>query len=56
MTATYGCDSGITLGNLHDYSDADALIVGSSVKQGGIWSGVIDESQAGALARAFNKT
>ena len=48
--------SGITLANLHDYSDADALIVGSSVKRGGVWSGVLDESLAGALARAFNKT
>ena len=48
--------SGITLANLHDYSDADALIVGSSVKRGGIWSGVLDESLAGALARAFNKS
>jgi len=47
--------SGITLDNLPDYSDADALIVGSSVKHGGIWSGMIDESQTGALARAFNK-
>jgi predicted TIM-barrel enzyme len=48
--------SGITLDNLHDYSDADALIVGSSVKHGGVWSGAIDEALTGALARAFNKT
>jgi predicted TIM-barrel enzyme len=48
--------SGITPANLHDYCDADALIVGSSVKHGGIWSGAIDESQVSALARAFNKT
>jgi hypothetical protein len=48
--------SGITLGNLHDYIDADALIVGSSIKHGGVWSGEIDQSQASALARAFNKT
>jgi uncharacterized protein len=47
--------SGITLTNLHEYSDADALIVGSSVKHGGIWSGAIDEAQVAALARAFNK-
>jgi predicted TIM-barrel enzyme len=48
--------SGITPDNVHDYRDADALIVGSSVKHGGIWSEAIDESQTGALARAFNKT
>lgn len=48
--------SGITLGNLHDYGEADALIVGSSVKRGGLWSGVIDESQARSLACTFNTT
>ena len=46
--------SGITLANLRDYDDADALIVGSSVKQGGIWSGPIDERQVAAVASAFN--
>ena len=46
--------SGITPGNLRDYDAADALIVGSSVKQGGVWSGPIDQSQCSALARAFN--
>jgi predicted TIM-barrel enzyme len=45
--------SGITLKNLHHYGHADALIVGSSVKRGGVWSGPIDESQVAALARAF---
>jgi membrane complex biogenesis BtpA family protein len=48
--------SGVTVGNVHDYSGADALIVGSSIKQGGIWSGAIDDSRARALARAFNKS
>jgi predicted TIM-barrel enzyme len=48
--------SGITLANLREYSDADAAIVGLSVKHGGIQSGVIDASRAGALARAFDKT
>jgi uncharacterized protein len=47
--------SGITLDNLHRYRAADALIVGSSVKQGGVWSGALDRSQAAALAGAFNK-
>src|SRR5580765_6578275 len=45
--------SGVTLDNLHDYTDADALIVGSSIKHGGVWSGAMDESRARALARAF---
>jgi predicted TIM-barrel enzyme len=36
-----------------DYLDADALIVGSSIKHGGVWSGPIDESRASELARAF---
>jgi membrane complex biogenesis BtpA family protein len=47
--------SGITLANLHDYAHADALVVGSSVKQGGIWSGVLDQAQVAALASAFNQ-
>jgi uncharacterized protein len=46
--------SGITLDNVHDYREADALIVGSAIKQGGVWSGPIDQSQTSALARAFN--
>jgi membrane complex biogenesis BtpA family protein len=45
--------SGVTLGNVHDYKDADGLIVGSSIKHGGIWSGAIDASRARELARAF---
>ena len=44
--------SGVTLSNVHDYADADALIVGSSIKQTGVWSGPIDEERARALARA----
>jgi membrane complex biogenesis BtpA family protein len=47
--------SGVTLSNVHDYVDADALIVGSSIKAGGIWSGPIDQSRATALARAFGE-
>src|SRR5882724_10745794 len=31
--------SGVTRNNLEDYGDADALIVGSSIKHGGVWSG-----------------
>jgi membrane complex biogenesis BtpA family protein len=48
--------SGVTLGNVHDYKDADALIVGSSIKHGGIWSGAIDAARAGELARTFVRT
>ena len=42
--------------NLHDYIDADALIVGSSIKQGGVWSEPIDQVRARELARAFKKS
>jgi membrane complex biogenesis BtpA family protein len=45
--------SGVTVENVHDYAAADALIVGSSIKHGGVWSGPIDESRARALAQAF---
>src|SRR5262245_14684914 len=31
--------SGVTLDNLDDYGHADALIVGSWIKHGGVWSG-----------------
>jgi predicted TIM-barrel enzyme len=47
--------SGVTLENLRDYDQADALIVGSYVKQGGVWSGALDQSRTQALARAFNR-
>ena len=47
--------SGVSLSNVHAYRDADALLVGSSIKQGGVWSGRVDESQASALARAFRQ-
>jgi uncharacterized protein len=45
--------SGITTENLASYADADALIVGSSVKQGGIWSKPVDVNRARALVKAF---
>jgi uncharacterized protein len=47
--------SGVSSDNLGDYDAADALIVGSDVKRGGIWSGPLDEARARALARAFHK-
>jgi uncharacterized protein len=46
--------SGVTADNVRDYGAADALIVGSSIKQGGVWSGPIDESRVRELARAFH--
>jgi len=47
--------SGVALENLRDYAEADALIVGSSVKQQGVWSGPLDQSRTQALAHAFNE-
>ncbi len=45
--------SGITAENVHDYPDADAFIVGSSIKQGGLWSNPIDTGRARELVREF---
>jgi uncharacterized protein len=45
--------SGITTENLVHYADADAFIVGSSIKQDGIWSNPLDPDRARALVRAF---
>ena len=45
--------SGVTLDNLHHYAAADALIVGSWIKSGGLWSGPLEESRVRALAHAF---
>jgi len=47
--------SGITPENLADYAEADAFLVGSSVKRGGRWSGELDPGRLRALARAFRK-
>jgi membrane complex biogenesis BtpA family protein len=45
--------SGITPDNMASFADADALIVGSSVKQGGVWSNPLDEGCVRAVAEAF---
>ena len=45
--------SGVSLSNLADYAEADALIVGSSVKQHGLWSNPLDGARIAALVRAF---
>jgi hypothetical protein len=48
--------SGITPENIALYRDADALIVGSSVKSGGVWSGELDPTRVRAVADAFART
>lgn len=45
--------SGITSENLAHYTDADAFIVGSSIKQDGVWSNPIDPDRASALVNTF---
>jgi hypothetical protein len=45
--------SGITAENISMFSKADAFIVGSSIKKGGLWSNPIDPERARALVRAF---
>ena len=45
--------SGITPDNLRDYAAADAFIVGSSVKRGGLWSNPLDPARVAAMAEAF---
>ena len=45
--------SGITVGNLTCYADAHGFIVGSSLKQGGLWSNPLDRAAVESLARAF---
>jgi hypothetical protein len=47
--------SGITAANLECYSTASGFIVGSSVKQGGIWCNPLDPDAVRALAGAFSK-
>lgn len=45
--------SGITPENIGAYAAADAFIVGSSVKQDGLWSNPLEPARLEALARAF---
>jgi uncharacterized protein len=47
--------SGITPENMDCFAAADALIVGSSVKEGGLWSNRLDKGTAGALAERFRQ-
>lgn len=46
--------SGITPENIANYEAADVLIVGSSVKQGGLWSNPLDRRCVDAVVRAFH--
>jgi membrane complex biogenesis BtpA family protein len=46
--------SGVSASNLSAYAAADALIVGSSLKQEGVWTNPIDPERAAALARGFS--
>ena len=45
--------SGITAENIGTFSNADAFIVGSSIKQGGLWSNPIDLERCRELVKAF---
>lgn len=45
--------SGIAPENVGRFQAADGLIVGSSVKRGGRWSGALDRTRVEAMARAF---
>jgi predicted TIM-barrel enzyme len=45
--------SGVSVHNLARFADAHGFIVGSSLKQGGIWSNPLDRTAVESLARAF---
>jgi membrane complex biogenesis BtpA family protein len=45
--------SGVRPENISEFSAADALIVGSSIKHDGVWSNPIDAERARVLAQAF---
>ena len=45
--------SGITAENIGAYAPADAFIVGSWLKTGGVWSNPLDPGRLAALVRAF---
>jgi len=48
--------SGVTPENMASLAAADALIVGSSVKEGGVWSNRLDDGRVRAVARAFQES
>jgi uncharacterized protein len=45
--------SGVTPENIEDFAAADGLIVGSSVKEGGLWSNRLDNDRVRMVARKF---
>jgi membrane complex biogenesis BtpA family protein len=47
--------SGLSVENLARFADAHGFIVGSSLKQGGIWSNPLDRTAVESMARAFAK-
>ena len=47
--------SGVTPENIGSYSSAAAFIVGSSVKQDGLWANQLDERRVLAVVRAFQR-
>jgi membrane complex biogenesis BtpA family protein len=47
--------SGISAENIGEFARADAFIVGSSIKQDGLWSNRVDPALAAGLVRAFEK-
>jgi uncharacterized protein len=47
--------SGVSVQNLARFADAHGFILGSSLKQGGIWSNPLDRTAVQSMARAFAK-
>jgi len=47
--------SGVSVQNLARFADAHGFIVGSALKQGGIWSNPLDRTAVESMARAFAK-
>ena len=47
--------SGITPENLNKFSNADGFIVGSYLKENGLWSAEIDEKRVEKMANAVKK-
>ena len=47
--------SGITPENLHEFKQADGVIVGSYLKANGLWSAEMDETRVQKMAKAVQK-
>ena len=46
--------SGVTVENIHQFRSADAIIVGSYFKHGGVWWNEISEGRVSTLMAAFH--